>query len=172
MSSRRGDDHAAVAVPDQDARTRLVEDAPRCSHVCIEGSLGLLDHSNRIAVSLKDIGDGLPSGTVGEGAVDKHDRFDIRVCRECRHKRGAHAIGSGRREGASCAETASPANANSGLAARNLRKLRRLARGSIAGMKSSPEDAWRGDSTRASVPAHDRRPMAAGAAGEAGAAAG
>lgn len=35
-----------------------------------EGCQGFLDHADRIAVFTQNVDDSLPSGTVGEGAVD------------------------------------------------------------------------------------------------------
>src|SRR5262249_32548907 len=82
MHSRLGDDHPAVTVADQHTRTCLVENAARCSHVCRETRLRLLDNSYRVTVTQENVRHRLPSGTIGEGAVDQNDRLDVRVGRE------------------------------------------------------------------------------------------
>src|SRR5215831_9694451 len=75
------DDHPAIAVADQHTRIGLVENPARRSHVCRETRLRLLDNSYRVAVTLENIRHRLPSGTIGEGAVDQNDSLDGRVRR-------------------------------------------------------------------------------------------
>src|SRR5262249_10871496 len=82
------DDHPAIAVADQHTRTYLVENAARRSHVCRETRLRLLDNSYRVTVALENVRHRLPSGAIGEGAVDQNDSLDGRVRRGCRHKSG------------------------------------------------------------------------------------
>lgn len=79
--SRLGDDHPAITVADQHTRTRLIENAARRSHVRRETRLRLLDNEHRVAVTLENVRHRLPSGTIGEGAVDQNDSFDGRVRR-------------------------------------------------------------------------------------------
>jgi hypothetical protein len=43
--------------------------------------LGLLDNSYRVTVTLENVRHRLPSGTIGEGAVDQNDSLDGRVRR-------------------------------------------------------------------------------------------
>src|SRR5258708_33538957 len=47
MHSRLGDDHPAITMADQHTRTQLVDNAARCSHVCRNAGLRLLDNSYR-----------------------------------------------------------------------------------------------------------------------------
>src|SRR5215471_5535747 len=75
------DDHPAIAVADQHTRTCLVEHAARCSHVCRETRLRLLDNSYRVTVALENVRHRLPSGAIGEGAMDQNDSLDGRVRR-------------------------------------------------------------------------------------------
>src|SRR5215813_1763833 len=75
------DDHPAIAVADQHTRTYLVENAARRSHVCRETRLRLLDNSYRVTVALENVRHRLPSGAIGEGAVDQNDSLDDRVRR-------------------------------------------------------------------------------------------
>jgi hypothetical protein len=81
MHSRLGDDHPAITVADQYTRTRLIENAARRSHICRETRLRLLNNEYRVTVTLEDVCDRLPSGAIGEGAVDQNDSLDGRVCR-------------------------------------------------------------------------------------------
>src|SRR5262245_52152863 len=90
MHSRLGYDHPAITVADQYTRTCLIENAARRSHVCRETRLRLLNNSHRVTMTLENVRHRLPSGTVGEGAVDQNDSLDGRVRRGGRHKSGAH----------------------------------------------------------------------------------
>src|SRR5262249_3787065 len=76
------DDHPAIAVADQHTRTGLVENPARRSNVCRETRLRLLDSSYRVTVALENVRYRLPSGAIGEGAVDQNDSLDGRVRRE------------------------------------------------------------------------------------------
>src|SRR5262249_32026496 len=49
----------------------------------------LLDNSYRVTVTLENVRHWLPSGTIGEGAVDQNDSLDGRVHRGRRRKSGA-----------------------------------------------------------------------------------
>src|SRR5262249_41611406 len=81
MRSRLGDDHPAITMADQHTRTCLVENPARRSHVCGETRLRLLDNSYRVTVTLENVRHRLPSGAIGEGAVDQNDSLDGRVRR-------------------------------------------------------------------------------------------
>src|SRR5262249_9878183 len=63
--------------------------AARRRHVCRETRLRLLDNLHRVTVALQNIGHRLPSGTVGEGAVDQDDGLDGRMGRGCGGKSNA-----------------------------------------------------------------------------------
>src|SRR5262249_49893302 len=79
MHSRLGGDHPAITVPDQYTRPRLIENAARRSHVGRETRLRLLDNEYRVTVALENVRHRLPSGAIGEGAVDQNDSLDGRV---------------------------------------------------------------------------------------------
>src|SRR5262249_25522898 len=81
MHSRLGDDHSAITVADQHTGTCLVENAARRGHVCRETRQRLLDNAYRVTVTLENVRHRLPSGPIGEGAVDQNDGLDGRVCR-------------------------------------------------------------------------------------------
>src|SRR6516162_9073837 len=81
MHSRLGGDHPAITVADQYTRTCLIDNAARRSHICRETRQRLLDNEYRVTVALENVRHRLPSGTIGEGAVDQNDRLDGRVCR-------------------------------------------------------------------------------------------
>src|SRR5262249_37167997 len=68
----------------------LIENAARRSYVCRETRLRLLDNSYRVTVILENVRHRLPSGTVGEGAVDQNaDQFaaSISSIQHCSHAR-------------------------------------------------------------------------------------
>jgi hypothetical protein len=89
MPSRLGDDHPAVTVADQHTRTGLVGNAARCSHVCRETRLRLLDDVHRVTMIQENVRHRHPSGAIGEGAVDQNDSLDLRVRRGGRRKSDA-----------------------------------------------------------------------------------
>src|SRR6516165_7527355 len=80
MHSSLGNDHPAITVADKHTRTCLVENAARRGHVRRETCLRLLDNQYRVTVTLKDVRNWFPSGTIGEGAVDQNNGLDGRVC--------------------------------------------------------------------------------------------
>jgi hypothetical protein len=79
MNSGLGNDHSAVAVADQHARPGPVQHQPRSRDIGLEGGLGLLNDEHPVAIMLQNIRDRLPSGTVGECAVDQNDILDCRL---------------------------------------------------------------------------------------------
>src|SRR5262249_32394388 len=81
MHSRLGDDHPAIAVADQYTRTCPIENSTRRSPLCPPTRLRLLHDVNRVTVSLENVRHRLPSGTIGEGAVDQNNSLDFRVRR-------------------------------------------------------------------------------------------
>src|SRR5215472_14180042 len=81
MHSRLGGDHPAITVADQYTRASLIENPARRSHICRETRLRLLDNEYRVTVTLEDVRHRLPSGTIGEGAVDENNSLDGRVRR-------------------------------------------------------------------------------------------
>src|SRR5262249_13891962 len=80
MDSSLRNDHPAITVADQHTRTCLVENAARRGHVRRETRLGLLDNQYRVTVTLKNVRNRFPSGTIGEGAVDQNNGLNGRVC--------------------------------------------------------------------------------------------
>jgi len=72
-----GDDGAAIAVADEHGRTGLaIEDAVGRGDIIRQRSFRLLDDADGIAVLAEDIGDRLPAGSVGEGAMHEDDVLD------------------------------------------------------------------------------------------------
>ena len=71
------DDGPAVAVADQDDRpAHGVDCGLRVLLVVGVRGLGGLRNRYRVAILLKDLGDGVPAGAIGEGTMDKHNVFD------------------------------------------------------------------------------------------------
>jgi len=76
VEGRLGDDRAAVAVADQDARARLkVDDPLRRGDVVRKRRFWHLDHGHVVAVPREDLVDRLPTRAVHPGAVDEYDVF-------------------------------------------------------------------------------------------------
>ena len=75
--ARFGDDHPAIAVADQkDGALLQIQHPFGRRDVVGERCQRLLHHADRIAVLAENVGDALPSGAVGEGAVDEDDVLD------------------------------------------------------------------------------------------------
>jgi len=76
MNAGLGNDHSAVAVTDQDAGAGSLEHQSGSRDVGFKGGLGLLNDVDGEAIMPQGVCDGLPSGTVGECAMDKYDILD------------------------------------------------------------------------------------------------
>src|SRR5262249_12398001 len=81
MHSCFGDDRPAITVAYQHTRACLVENPARRSHICRETRLRLLDSEYRVTATLENVRHRLPSGAIGEGAVDQNNGLDGRVPR-------------------------------------------------------------------------------------------
>jgi hypothetical protein len=74
VGARLGDDRAAITVADEDGGTVLaVEDAVGRDHVVGKRRQRLLHDADGIAVLRQEIGDGLPTRSIGKGAMDQDD---------------------------------------------------------------------------------------------------
>ena len=94
-----GNHRATVRVADDDYRTRLcIDDTLRRFHIAGKGGESILDCDHVVAVALKDWNYVLPACSIGERAVNEHDRrlggipgassFCPRARSPVRHKRG------------------------------------------------------------------------------------
>src|SRR5277367_1677338 len=71
------DDGPAVAMADQhDRPAHGVDCGLRVFLVVDVRGLGRLGNRYGVAILLKDLGDGVPAGAIGEGTVDKHNVFN------------------------------------------------------------------------------------------------